>query len=186
MMTMSFVWRPDYFDRYNRFVRTALNGWTVTGIWTANSGQPFTVTTGTDNYFSGNGNNRPSIVAGKTPHTIPQSSRRAEMKQWFDTSAYCRPGLDAGCTGIGPAGLLGTTRPMQLDVPGYKNVDASLFRSFSVVEQVKFQLRGEFSNVFNFVNLGGPSASISSGTYGQITGSGGGQRIIQVGGRILF
>jgi hypothetical protein len=75
---------------------------------------------------------------------------------------------------------------MQLDVPGYKNVDASLFRSFNVYEQVKFQLRGEFSNVFNFVNLGGPSASISSGTYGQITGSGGGQRIIQVGGRLLF
>jgi hypothetical protein len=32
------------------------------------------------------------------------------------------------------------------------------------------------------VNLGGPSASINSSTYGQITGSGGGQRIIQVGG----
>ena len=60
MMTMSFVWKPDYFDHYNRFVRTALNGWTVTGIWTANSGQPFTVTTGNDNYFSGLGNNRPA------------------------------------------------------------------------------------------------------------------------------
>jgi outer membrane receptor protein involved in Fe transport len=186
MMTMSFVWKPDYFDNFNRFTRLALNGWTVTGIWTANSGQPFTVTTGTDNYFSGLGNNRPSVIPGKTPHTLPQSSRRGEMKQWFDTSAYCRPGLDAGCPGVGPAGYLGNTRPMQLDVPGYKNVDASLFRSFNVYEQVKFQLRGEFSNVFNFVNLGGPSASISSGTYGQITGSGGGQRIIQVGGRLLF
>ena len=30
MMTMSFVWKPDYFDHSNRFVRTALNGWTVT------------------------------------------------------------------------------------------------------------------------------------------------------------
>ena len=40
------------------------------GIWTANSGQPFTVTTGIDNYFSGLGNNRPSIVPGKIPHTI--------------------------------------------------------------------------------------------------------------------
>jgi hypothetical protein len=186
MMTMSFVWKPDYFDNFNRLTRLALNGWTVTGIWTANSGQPFTVTTGTDNYFSGLGNNRPSVIPGKTPHTLPQSSRRGEMKQWFDTSAYCRPGLDAGCPGVGPAGYLGNTRPMQLDVPGYKNVDASLFRSFNVYEQVKFQLRGEFSNVFNFVNLGGPSASISSGTYGQITGSGGGQRIIQVGGRLLF
>lgn len=186
MMSMSFVWKPDYFDHFNRFVRTTLNGWTITGIWTANSGQPFTVTTGVDNYFSGLGNNRPSVAAGKVPHTLPQRSRVAEMKQWFDTSAYCRPGVDAGCAGVGPLGLLGNTRPAQLDVPGYRNVDASLVRTFDIHESLKFQLRGESSNVFNLVNLGGPSASINSSTYGQITGSGGGQRIIQVGGRILF
>ena len=186
MMTMSFVWRPDYFDHYNRLVRTSLNGWTVTGIWTANSGQPFTPTTGVDNYFSGLGNNRPSVVPGKTPRTLTSSSRIAEMAQWFDTSAYCRPGTDAGCPGVGPLGLLGNTRAMQLDVPGYRNVDASLFRSFDIHESLKFQLRGEVSNVFNLVNLGTPSAAINSTTYGQITGSSGTQRIIQVGGRILF
>ncbi len=186
MMTMSFVWKPDYFDHYNRFVRTALNGWTVSGIWTANSGQPFTPTVGVDNYFSGLGNNRPSIVPGKTPHTLPQRSRVAEMAQWFDTSAYCRPGTDAGCPGLGPLGLLGNTRPAQLDVPGYRNVDGSLFRNFAIHESLQFQLRGEVSNVFNLVNLGTPSAAMNSSTYAQITGSGGGQRIIQVGGRILF
>ncbi|MBS1799486.1 MAG: TonB-dependent receptor [Acidobacteria bacterium] len=186
MMTMSFVWKPDYFDKYNRFVKTAFNGWTVTGIWTANSGQPFTVTTGVDNYFSGLGNNRPSIIPGKTPSTLPNSSRVVEMAKWFDTSVYCRPGVDAGCPGVGPLGMLGNTRPMQLDVPGYRNVDASLFRSFNLHESLKFQLRGEVSNVFNLVNLGTPSAAMNSTTYGQINGSGGGQRIIQVGGRILF
>jgi hypothetical protein len=94
--------------------------------------------------------------------------------------------VDAGCPGLGPLGLLGNERPAILDDPGYRNVDASLFRQFGVFETVKFQLRGEVTNVFNFVNLGGPSTSMTSGTYGQITGSGGGQRIIQVGGRLLF
>ncbi len=186
MMTMSFLWKPDYFDRYNRFIRTTLNGWTITGIWTANSGQPFTVTTGNDNYFSGNGNNRPSILPGKSPHTIPNHSRTAEMADWFDKTAYCRPGVDAGCPGLGPLGLLGNERPAQLDVPGYRNVDASLFRSFDIRESLKFQLRTEVSNVFNLTNLGTPSAAINSSTYGQITGSGGTNRIIQIGGRILF
>ncbi len=186
MMTMSFVWKPDYFDGFNRVVRTAFNGWTVTGIWTANSGQPFTVTTGVDNYFSGLGNNRPSILPGKTPRTIPQSSRLAERKQWFDTSAYCRPGVDAGCPGVGPLNLLGNERPAQLDDPGYRNVDASIFRNFTVFRESSFQLRGEVQNVFNLVNLGAPSAAINSSTYGQITGSGGQPRIIQVGGRFLF
>jgi hypothetical protein len=186
MMTMSFVWKPDYFDHYNRFVKTALNGWTVSGIWTANSGQPFTVTTGNDNYFSGLGNNRPSVAPGKTPHTITSRSRTAEMKQWFDTTAYCRPGVDAGCPGVGPLGLLGNTRPAQLDDPGYRNVDASIFRSFNIHESFKFQFRSEISNVFNLTNLGTPSAAMNSSTFGQITGSGGSNRIIQVGGRILF
>ena len=185
MMTMSFVWKPDYFDSYNRIVKTALNGWSISGIWTANSGQPFTVTTGVDNYFSGLGNNRPSIIPGKIPRTI-KGTRTAEMAQWFDTSVYCRPGVDAGCAGLGPAGMLGNERPAQLDVPGYKNVDASLFRDFTIYERMRFQLRGEVSNVFNLVNLGTPTASISSSTYGQVTGSGGSQRIIQVGGRFLF
>ena len=186
MMTMSFVWKPDYFDHYNRFVKTALNGWTVSGIWTANSGQPFTVTTGNDNYFSGLGNNRPSVAPGKTPHTITSRSRSAEMKQWFDKTAYCRPGVDAGCPGVGPLGLLGNTRPAQLDDPGYRNVDASLFRSFNIHESFRFQFRSEISNVFNLTNLGTPSTAMNSSTFGQITGSGGSNRIIQVGGRILF
>ena len=187
MMTMSFSWKPDYFDHFNRYVRYWANGWTVTGIWTANSGQPFTVTTGVDNYFSGNGNNRPSVAAGKFPHVLDNGRSRVAMeKQWFDTTAYCRPGVDAGCPGIGPLGLLGNTRPAQLSDPGYRNVDASLFKDFDIHEEIKFQLRGESSNVFNLTNLGAPSASISSSTYGQVTGSGGSNRIIQVGGRILF
>lgn len=186
MMTMSFVWKPDYFDGYNRFVKTALNGWTITGIWTANSGQPFTVTTGSDDYFGG-GTQRPSVAAGKFPHVLDNGhSRVAMMAKWFDTTAYCRPGFDAGCPGVGPLGLLGNVGPAQLSDPGYRNVDASLFRDFDIHEELRFQLRGEVSNVFNLVNLGAPTASVTSGTFGQISGSGGTQRIIQVGGRLLF
>ncbi|MDP9052330.1 MAG: TonB-dependent receptor [Acidobacteriota bacterium] len=186
MMTMSFVWKPEYFDNSNRIVKTALNGWSLSGIWTANSGQPFTVTTGSDNYFGG-GTQRPSVAPGKFPHLIDNGrSRTAMMKQWFDTTAYCRPGFDAGCPGVGPLGLLGNVGPAQLSDPGYRNVDASLFRDFHIFEQARFQLRGEVANVFNLVNLGAPSSAVTSGTFGQITGSGGSQRIIQVGGRILF
>jgi hypothetical protein len=54
-----------------------------------------------------------------------------------------------------------------------------------------FQLRGESTNVFNLTNLPAPVGTLSSSTtFGQITSafSGGSfsNRIIQVGGRILF
>lgn len=186
MMTMSFVWKTDYFDRFNRVVRNSLNGWTITGIWTANSGQPFTVTTGNDDYFSGLGNNRPSIAPGHFAHLIDNGRSRVAMeKEWFDTTAYCVSN-NTSCPGLGPLGLLGNERPAQLSDPGYRNVDASLFRDFKVYERFKFQLRGEFTNVFNLTNLGTPSTAMNSTTFGQVTGSGGSNRIIQVGGRLLF
>jgi outer membrane receptor protein involved in Fe transport len=187
MMTMHFVWQPDYFDHFNRFIRTALNGWTITGIWTANSGQPFTVTTGVDVNGDGQNNDRPSVAPGKFAHTINPHSRASAMKQWFDTSAYCVPGT-AGCPGVGPLGLLGNTRPAQLDDPGYRNVDASVVRTFGLLKEssVKFQLRGEFTNIFNLTNLGTPTTTMNSSNFGQVTGSGGDNRIMQVGGRFLF
>ena len=186
MMTMSFVWKTDYFKGHPIY-RAVVNGWTVTGIWTANSGQPFTVTTGVDNYFDGDANNRPSIAPGHVAHLIDNGHSRVAMEnEWFDTSAYCRPGTDAGCPGVGPLGLLGNTRPAQLSDPGYRNVDASLFRDLQIFHQVKFQIRGEFINVFNLTNLGTPTAAMNSANFGKITGSGGTNREIQVGGRILF
>jgi hypothetical protein len=186
MVTINFVWTPDYFSGYNRFVRTALDGWTISSIITMNSGQPFTVTTGTDVNGDGQTNDRPSILPGKIPHILGgKRSRIAGEAQWFDTTAYCVPGT-AGCPGVGPLSLLGNTRPAQLDDPGYRDVDASLFRTFGVLESLKFQVRGEFTNVFNLTNLGTPSASMNSSTFGEVTGSGGSNRIIQVGGRILF
>jgi hypothetical protein len=45
---------------------------------------------------------------------------------------------------------------------------------------------GEVTNVFNLTNLNAPSAAMSGATFCQVNGSGGSNRIIRVGGRILF
>jgi outer membrane receptor protein involved in Fe transport len=185
-MSANVVWTPDYFTTYNRYIRTALNGWTISAIITANSGQPFTVTTGTDVNGDGQTNDRPSITPGKVARTLKGNSRVANEKEWFDTTAYCVPGT-AGCPGVGPLNLLGNTRPYQLDDPGYRDIDASLFRTFTIFRELKFQLRGEVTNVFNLTNLPGPVATMNSSTFGEITGQqSGSNRIIQVGGRMLF
>jgi outer membrane receptor protein involved in Fe transport len=186
MVTINFVWTPDYFGGSNRYVRAALDGWTLSSIITMNSGQPFTVTTGTDVNGDGQTNDRPSVAPGKIPHILGGKRSRVDgEKEWFDTSAYCVPGT-AGCPGVGPLNLLGNTRPAQLDDPGYRDVDASLFRTFGIFENLKLQIRGEFTNVFNLTNLGTPSTAMNSSTFGEVTGSGGSNRIIQVGGRVLF
>ncbi|MGA9673434.1 MAG: TonB-dependent receptor [Terracidiphilus sp.] len=189
MMSASVVWKPDYFSAYNRLVRTALNGWTTTATIVTNSGQPFTVTTGVDDYFNGQGNNRPSIVPGITPRTLKSSSRIKNEGEWFDTTAYCIAGTTTGsvtCPGVGPLNLLGLERPMSLSDPGYRDIDASLIRKFSVYERINFEFRGEALNVFNLTNLGAPTAAMNNVNFGKVTGSGGSNRVIQVGGRFLF
>ena len=92
--------------------------------------------------------------------------------------------------GAGPAGSDGTVRQNALDAPGRRDIDASIFRDFPIHERLTFQLRGESTNVFNLTNLGAPVSTLSSSNFGQITaayaGGSFGNRVIQVGGRILF
>ncbi|WP_353068875.1 TonB-dependent receptor [Tunturibacter empetritectus] len=187
------VWKPDYFGKSNRVVQNLLNGWSISAIVTMRSGVPFTITSGSDDNMDGDTNDRPNLVPGKIERMNSSSGSRAiERKQWFDTSAYCRVG-SAGCSaGTGAGNVDGTVSPNSISGPGYKDVDAAIFRDFGIFERVKFQFRGEATNVFNFVNLGNPGAVLNSpSTFGVIsaqttTPQGSGMRVIQLGGRILF
>jgi hypothetical protein len=192
--TASAVWKPDYFGSFNRFTRTVLNGWSISAIISVRSGKPFNITSGTDDNMDGDTtNDRPSVAVGKTPQLLPykRALPSANKAQWFDTSAYCKTG-SVNCPGTGPSGLDGTVRENSMTAPGYRDVDAAIFRDFTIYDRVKFQFRGEATNVFNMVNLAAPGGTMSSpATFGIISSgvtfpSGTGMRVIQLGGRILF
>ncbi len=181
------VWKPDYFGNFNPVTRNLLNGWSISANISMRSGKPFAITSGNDDNLDGDNNDRPNIVPGKFAHVINNgNSRVLEKKQWFDTTAYCHAGT-VGCSpGVGAGNLDGTVRVNALDGPGYKNVDAAIFRNFTVYERVQFQFRGEATNVFNFVNMSNPGGTESStASFGVITGASS-MRVIQIGGRLLF
>jgi hypothetical protein len=109
-----------------------------------------------------------------------------EKQEWFDTTAYCRVSSDGCPAGGGTSDLDGLVKVNSLDAPGYKDVDAALFRDFTIYNRVKFQFRGEATNVFNFVNLNAPGGTLSStSSFGVISGAAS-MRVHQVGGRLLF
>ncbi len=48
-------------------------------------------------------------------------------------------------------------------------VDASLFKQFAIGEGKSFEIRGEFFNVLNTPNFGGPGTGLGSSTFGKVT-----------------
>ena len=60
-----------------------------------------------------------------------------------------------------------------------------MFRNFTFSERVRLQFRAEFTNFFNMVNLNTPNATLTSKTFGQITGAGT-MRQMQLGARVTF
>ena len=187
-VSISGVWKPDYFGGFNPVVRTILNGWSIAGIVSLHSGKPFTIMTGTDDNDDGDTNDRPNVAPGQTQRLLSYSRSvfTATTQNWFNTAAYCHANA-AGCTaGGGPAGVDGLVRVNPLDAPGYRDVDASIFRDFTIHENWKFQFRGEATNVFNMVSLSAPGGTMSStSSFGKITGASP-MRVLQIGGRLLF
>ena len=70
--------------------------------------------------------------------------------------------------------------------PSYIDFDASMLKNNRIFrERVNLQLRFDFFNVLNHVNLGGVDGSMFSSTFGKVTAVGD-PRNIQLGARISF
>src|SRR5262249_31643562 len=121
--------------RGNRFASAALGGWKLGVLQTVQSGAPFTVITAanTTNAFPA-GPLRPNILRNPTL----SNSERA-ITHWFDTTAFLAPAPftfgDSPRSGLRGAQLITT--------------DATLEKTFKITERVKFDVRGEFYNLFN-------------------------------------
>jgi hypothetical protein len=167
------IWSVDYYRGKSLLLKNVLNGWTVSPIVTFNSGLPFTVTSGKDNNFDGQSNDRANVVGN--PVLDPNRARALVLAQWFNTAAFVQ----------NPVGTDGTSARNMLDAPGFRNVDMGLFRDFLLGEKLKLQFRAEFTNFFNLVSLNAPNSTLSSSTVGQIT-SAQTMRQLQLGLRLSF
>ena len=119
------------------------------------------------------------------PHRCRVCANNSVLTEWFNTAAYTAngPGVAGG---IGPDGADGNVSRSSLYGPGFRDVDLGLFRNIKFERGMVFQLRGEATNILNWVSLNNPTASLASGNYGKITSAAGTQLILQVGGRLTF
>ncbi|HEY9126085.1 MAG TPA: TonB-dependent receptor, partial [Acidobacteriaceae bacterium] len=183
--SISGMWNIDYYHGSNFFMKQIVNGWTVSPIVSLQSGQPFTIVTGSNKNFDSSNNNRPNLVPGVKASLDSSRCRLCAggtAAEWFNIAAFTAngPGL-----GIGPGGADGNAPRDYLRAPGYRDIDLGIFRDFKFERGVVFQIRGEATNAFNLVSLNAPTANLASGNNGKITGAAS-PRLIQVGARLTF
>ena len=82
-------------------------------------------------------------------------------------------------------GTIGTGRRGQLRAPGDSNLDYSLFKNFPITESKRLQFRAEAFNLLNHANLGAPSTSGNSPSFGVIS-TASDPRILQLALKLIF
>ncbi|MDQ6665089.1 MAG: TonB-dependent receptor, partial [Acidobacteriota bacterium] len=168
------------FDIRHRFVvsglyqlpfRTPLlRNWELSGIFSKQTGPPFTVTLSTDPTGTSTMARPNRLADGALP-----SDRRDPM-HWFDTAAFAAP----GCICFGNSGR------NILRAPGFANVDLGIHRDFLYRERFRLQLRGEAFNLLNHPNFGLPAMAIGAPGVGIIGTVVNPERQIQLAMKLYF
>jgi hypothetical protein len=165
----SFIYKvPLFRNSGTQALKTALGGWELSGIALFERGTPTSIGGGPDNLgFGGNTSNRADIVA---PVTYPGT-----RFQWFSTASFAKPG---------PL-QWGTSARNTVVGPGRNNWNMAMFKAFQIKENARVEFRAETFNTFNHTQFTGLQTSVTSGTFGQLTGTQN-PRTFQFGAKFLF
>lgn len=141
---------------------------------------------------------RPVAEPDAYPSDInPGLGNQASLSQWFNTCTLSTTGVRENCaTASQPVAWYirpsFTLRTSSLYFPGIRyprpiNMDASIFKNFTLHERITLQLRLEAFNLTNTVWFGSPGTTVATSSFGVITPSQANDpRFAQVGARITF
>jgi hypothetical protein len=149
-------------------------GWQVNSLFTAHTGDPLDLLSGTNR--SGALDNRDRVdVVGDWRTGIPARASSFAPVPWFNPRAFA-----AAATGtfgnIGRNALYG---------PGMVNIDFSFFKEFPIRENLRTQFRVEIYNLFNRANWGNPGVALNApASFGLISTTRTEMRVVQLALRL--
>jgi hypothetical protein len=164
-----------YAANVNHALDLLIGGWQTNLIGLFQTGQPFDLSTGVNSP-----GNRPDLIGNITyPKDI--------AGYWFNPKAFSDniPTLEASGTGVYTR--LGTLGRNQLYGPGYRTINLGVQKNLHLTERFTLELHGDAFNVLNTPQFTNPTATVSSGTFGEITGTRqNSARQIQLASRLVF
>jgi hypothetical protein len=194
LYNMTAEWGPCYFDathtfvgsyvyqlpfgrgkrfgsQWNSVMRGFLGDWQLSGIISAHTGFPITVTGPDESGTKSRGARADCLGPVTYTHEVGESSSTT----WFDTSAF----------GIPAVGTFGNCANGTVRGPGLSTWDMGVQKEFPVTESKRLELRAEFINFTNTPIFDAPSQSVTSATFGEVTSSQG-ERNIQFALKFYF
>jgi hypothetical protein len=162
----------------NRFLDSAVGGWTIATILTLQTGQPIAI--GLSQTTLDDGNQRPNVTCNPSSGVSAHQAGLNPGTSVFNSSCFSFPNYEQ--PGNAPRYF------SNLRTDGIHNIDISLSKSFTPREGMKLEVRGEFFNAFNTERFGLPDTLFGDGTFGQIstTATGSTPRHGQLGVRLEF
>ncbi len=190
----SWNWEIPHVKDAKGFLNHALNGWELTGIFSARTGAPFTVfdCTLSFNVCSRAILSGPVNFNGDVNHHSVGTTDAPNRYKYIDLSGLT-PGEFVDSQGLNefPPFPANMSKRNQFRGPGFWNLDAGLYKNFRITERVGFQFRFEAYNVFNHANLYiiGVESEVNSGFVPACFGCSGltqDRRNVQIAGKVIF
>jgi len=145
-----------------------LGGWQFSTITVLHSGSALSIFTNIDNLGSG--------VSNHADLTCSSVKTFGSVSKWFDTSCFAYPAaLQLGNSGVG-----------RVRGPGYYNSDLSLSKTFALREGKDLKFQVDAFNVTNTPHYSNPDRTLGDSNFGQIGGTNGNPREIQLGLHFTF
>ena len=141
-----------------KYARLLLGGWQVNAVERAQNGLLVA--------------NPSGVTVLGNPKLVNPTRTRFFNTCYLDTAGVrhnCQPG-DSPAFQQNLAFTLNSAPPSMHNVRQQVHplTDASLFKQFTLREGTTFEIRGEFFNVLNTVNFGGPTTSLTSSSFGVV------------------
>jgi hypothetical protein len=195
---------PFFKSPSNAAVKTALGGWTLSGITTFYSGEPVDFGCGVEGMSSGIGegmrcNSLGPVKIDKSTYDDPQFG---PTQMWYDPNSVGQPNLSQ-FSANGEPGMFGYMGRNTLTGPGRNNWDLALLKNFQLPwahgEHSTLQFRFETFNTFNHIQwqyinagcgsttpFGSPCSGIANNYgMGEVSGAWS-PRILQLAMKFMF
>ena len=135
----------------NKMESAVFGGFQLSGIFSWQTGRPFTVTDSASNN-SGlfESNDRPNLIGNPNAAVDPVSGNKTHtVAEWFNVSAFQ----------LAPVGQFGNAGRNIVNGPAYTDLDLTLAKKFALTERIGGQFRVETFNLLNHPNFFNPLTS---------------------------